>query len=60
MRYNNLNSLLSGSRSSRAYFLSLPVSLQIELHKYGDYIETAVDLHESAAQMSNIMRIDNL
>lgn len=45
MKYNNLQDLISHSSSSRRYFLSLPVSLQLVLHEQGDYICTATDLH---------------
>lgn len=45
MKYNNLQDLISHSSSSRRYFLSLPVSLQLALHAHGEYICTATDLH---------------
>lgn len=45
MKYMNLQELIKHSRSSRQYFLSLPVSLQHMLHEQNDYIHTAADLH---------------
>lgn len=48
MKYNNLQDLLSHSSSTRRYFLSLPVPLQLALHEYNDYICTAADLHIKA------------
>ncbi len=45
MKYDDLNHLVRESSSSRRYFLSLPVSMQIELHEHNDYIHTAAELH---------------
>ena len=45
LKYENLNQLIGKSSSSRQYFLSLPVSIQVELHKYNNYIHTAAELH---------------
>lgn len=45
MKYNNLHDLISNSRSSRKYFLSLPVSMQITLHEQNNYIHSAAELH---------------
>ncbi|BCI60349.1 hypothetical protein BN3661_00061 [Eubacteriaceae bacterium CHKCI005] len=45
MPYKNLHSLIQKSRSSRSYFLSLPVPLQMQLHQQNDFIHTADDLH---------------
>ncbi len=45
MLYNSLNELVSHSRSSRRYFLSLPVSMQLALHEHNLYIHSAADLH---------------
>lgn len=45
MRYENLNQLVRESSSSRRYFLSLPVSMQVRLHEHNDYIHTADELH---------------
>lgn len=45
MKYQNLQDLINGSQSSRDYFLSLPVALQLSLHGYNESIRTAADLH---------------
>lgn len=45
MRHENLNQLIRESSSSRRYFLSLPVSMQLKLHEHNDYIHTADELH---------------
>lgn len=45
MRYDNLNQLIRESNSSRKYFLSLPVSMQLKLHEHNNYIHTADELH---------------
>ena len=49
MSYENLRQLLQNSSSSRRYFLSLPVELQMTLHKQGAYIHRADDLRRYAA-----------
>lgn len=48
MKYKNLQDLISHSSSTRQYFLSLPVSLQLALHEYNSNIHTAADLHLQA------------
>ncbi len=45
MQYNNLQDLIYNSSSSRKYFLSLPVHMQIELHERNNYIHTSAGLH---------------
>ena len=45
MKYDSLNHLVRESGSTRRYFLSLPVEMQIELHEHNDYIHTAAELH---------------
>lgn len=45
MHYDNLQSLIENSSSSRHFFLSLPVKMQIELHEHNDYIHSAHQLH---------------
>ena len=47
MKYENLQELCRRSSSSRRYFLSLPVKLQMELSQYGPWIQTAAQLHET-------------
>ena len=44
----NLAQLMQKSKSCRNYLLSLPVSIQMELHSQNDYIHTAADLREKA------------
>lgn len=48
MKYKDLHDLIFHSSSSRQYFLSLPVSLQLALHEYNSSIHTAADLHLQA------------
>lgn len=48
MRYADLHDLIFHSSSSRRYFLSLPVEMQMSLHQYNDCIHTATGLHECA------------
>lgn len=45
MKYNNLKHLVRVSSSSRRYFLSLPVIMQMELCEHNEYIHNAADLH---------------
>lgn len=45
LRYKDLNQLIRKSGSSRKYFLSLPVDMQMKLHEHNDYIHTADELH---------------
>lgn len=48
MKYKDLQDLISHSSTTRQYFLSLPVSLQVTLHKYNSNIHTAAELHLQA------------
>lgn len=45
MKYTNLQELLAHSSTTRQFFLSLPISLQLILHDYNSSIHTAADLH---------------
>lgn len=47
MQYKNLAELIRESNSTRKYFLSQPVWLQIELHNFNEYIHSAQQLHYS-------------
>lgn len=58
MRYQNLIELISGSNSSRRFFLSLQVKDQAELSKYSNYIHSASDLHEHAALLEKMRHYD--
>ena len=60
MKYRNLQELISGSTSSRAYFLSLPVDMQMSLHEYGDYIYSAEELHRAVKGIADVSRHDKL
>ena len=40
----NLHELIMHSSSTRRYFLSLPVSVQMQLHEQGGYIRSAESL----------------
>ncbi|MBQ8648785.1 MAG: hypothetical protein IJ470_01790 [Clostridia bacterium] len=53
MRYSNLHDLINSSSSTRKYFLSLPVNMQISLHEHNDYIHTAAELHRMAGIIEN-------
>ena len=55
MRYENLHDLINNSSSTRRYFLSLPVSMQLALHERGEYIHTAqeVRIHADAIMQQN-------
>ena len=48
MQYLNLQGLLQGSSSSRAYLLSLPVEIQIQLHEQDTLIHTQFELRRYA------------
>ncbi|MFQ9516608.1 MAG: hypothetical protein ACLRZ9_12395 [Eubacterium sp.] len=41
----NLMELLKNSSSTRNYFVSLPVQLQVMLHEQHSYIRTSAQLH---------------
>ena len=45
MHYNSLQDLIYNSSSSRKYFLSLPVTMQIALHERNSFIHTSASLH---------------
>lgn len=51
MQYANLHDLIFRSSSSRRYFLSLPVEMQMSLHEHNDCIHTAAQLHERAGAL---------
>ena len=46
MHYKSLHDLINLSSSTRIYFLSLPVEMQMQLHQYNDIIHSAHDLHK--------------
>ncbi len=53
MIYNDLNSLLRGSGSSRRYFVSLPIKFQLALHEQNAYIHSAAQLHQHVYALEN-------
>ena len=57
MQYQNLHELVAHSRSSRNYFLSLPVELQIQLSEHSAYIRTAAQLRLRAEHMRAYNRL---
>lgn len=48
MQFTNLQELIRISSSSRKYLLSLPVSIQMQLHEQNDFIHTQYELHRNA------------
>lgn len=54
LQYDNLQSLIRNSSSTRNYFLSLPVDMQLELHKHNEYIHSAQQLHNLAYSIKNM------
>ncbi len=52
MEYQSLTQLLSSSRADRSYFMSLPVELQLELHKRDKSISTAVELRQAVESIN--------
>lgn len=51
MYYPDLAALLRDSRSARAYFLSLPVAQQLQLHEHNAYIHSAAQLRLRSGQV---------
>ena len=52
MKYENLHELVNRSRSTRRYFLSLPVEMQMTLGEYHDaYIHSAEELHRRVCEI---------
>lgn len=60
MMYHDLQELIQNSRSSREYFLSLPVKTQCRLHEYHDHVHSAAQLHRAARAIEDIDRLDRL
>jgi len=46
LQYHHLQSLIEHSSSSRQYFLSLPIDIQLQLHQHNDAIHTLHQLHQ--------------
>ena len=51
MAASNLKELIQISSSSRQYLLSLPVSIQMQLHEQNEFIHTLYELHRNAAYL---------
>ena len=53
MSYKILQELITGSSSSRQYFLSLPAQIQMELHNQNQHIHNLFELHRNADYIIN-------
>ena len=60
MMYHDLQELIQNSRSSREYFLSLPVKTQCRLHDYHEHVHSAAQLHRAARAIEDVDRLDRL
>lgn len=60
MHYLDLHELIANSRSSRAFFLSLPRSAQCALHGYSAHIHSAAELHAAARAVQSVEHIAKL
>lgn len=56
MLYNSLHHLINRSSSSRAFFLSQPVEVQMALHKDNFHIHTQQQLRHKAEIVRSLMR----
>ncbi|MBQ7347833.1 MAG: hypothetical protein IJW55_07740 [Clostridia bacterium] len=56
MKYQNLNELIQYSLSSRQFFLSQSVAMQLTLTKHSEYIHTAADLHQKIDEIKSYER----
>lgn len=48
MKFTDLQEMIQISSSSRKYFLSLPVSVQMQLHEQNEFIRTQYELRRNA------------
>lgn len=60
MIYHDLQELIQNSRSSREYFLSLPVKTQCRLHDYHEHVHSAQELHRAVRAIEDVDRLDRL
>ena len=60
MRYQNLHALIQNSRSSRAYFGSLPPAVQCALHAQNEFVHSAQELRALAAAAQRALHYDSL
>lgn len=56
MLYNSLHHMISRSSSSRTFFLSLPVRVQMALHKDNRHIRTQLQLRLKAETVQSLIR----
>lgn len=54
MQYQDLQSLIDNSRECREYFTSLPLGLQLSLHRHDGLIHSDQDLHRYAELFSRL------
>ena len=60
MEYKNLTQLISSDVGVKRYYLSLPVEIRLELHKYNDSVRTERELRDRAAQIGHRMNYNIL
>lgn len=60
MKYSNLNELINNSKSSRDFFLSLPVNMQMKLHEHSPYIHSAAELHNTIYTIQNAKHLSDI
>ncbi len=60
MKYSNLNALIKNSKSSREFFLSLPVNMQMQLHEHSPYIHSAAELHNTVYTIQNAQHLSDV
>ena len=53
MKADDLHDLIRHSSSTRRYFLSLPVGMQMDLHEKNEHIRTAEELHRFVDYLSS-------
>ncbi len=58
MMYHDLQELIQNSRSSREYFLSLPVKTQCRLHDNHEHVHSAHEQHPAVRAIEDIDRLD--
>ncbi len=59
MEYHSLTELLSNHRASRRFFMSLPIELQLELHKHDDSVKSASELKELVGEINRSRNYDS-
>ena len=51
--YRNLHELISSSKGTREYFLSLAPEKQLDIAKFGDFIHTAAELRLCVSRLDS-------